>query len=93
LNGDAAWRILTEQGRWISVQNPLGTDSLKAHAICCEAAIKYGDIVLPPFCRGLLGDDNWGPAGWAGYTLSLHTEETFEVAILGIARALAFGKW
>lgn len=78
---------------WHSFQNPLGTDSLKAHAICCEAAIKYGGIVLPPFYQGLLGENNWGPAGWAGYTLSFNTEQMFEAAILGIARALVFGKW
>ena len=78
---------------WHSFQNPLGTDSLKAHAICCEAAIKYGGVVLPPFYQGLLGENNWGPAGWAGYMLSFNTEQTFEAAILGIARALVFGKW
>jgi hypothetical protein len=93
LNGHAAWRILTEQARWTSVQNPLGTDNLKAHAICCEAAIKYGSIVLPPFHQGLLGEDNWVSSGWAGHTLSFNTEQMLEAAILGIARALVFGKW
>ena len=34
---------------WHGVQNPLGTDGLKAHAICCEAALRYGGVVLPPF--------------------------------------------
>ncbi len=93
MNGHAAWRTLTEQGRWTSVQNPLDTDCLQAHAICCEAAIKYGGIVLPPFYQGLLGEDNWVSAGWAGHTLSFNTEEVFEAAILGIAWALIFGKW
>ena len=32
---------------WHGVQNPLGTDGLKAHAMCCEAALRYGGIVLP----------------------------------------------
>ena len=34
---------------WHGVQNPLGTDGLKAHTICCEAALRYGGVVLPPF--------------------------------------------
>ena len=25
---------------WHGVQNPLGTDGLKAHAVCCEAAVR-----------------------------------------------------
>jgi len=78
---------------WHSFQNPLGTDSLKAHAICCEAALKYGGVVLPPFYQGLLGDTNWGPEGWGGYTLSFNEEEMFQSAMLGIARALVFGGW
>lgn len=43
---------------WHGWQNPLGTDSLKAHAICCEAARIYGGVVLPPFYQGLLGTHN-----------------------------------
>ena len=78
---------------WHSFQNPLGTDSLKAHAICCEAALKYGGVVLPPFYQGLLGENNWGPEGWGGYTLSFNEEEMLESAILGVARALVFGGW
>lgn len=78
---------------WHSFQNPLGTDSLKAHAICCEAALATGGVVLPPFYQGLLGETNWGPEGWAGYTLSFNTGEMFEAAMLGVARALVFGGW
>ena len=49
---------------WHGPQNPLGTDSLKAHAICCEAALRYGGVVLPPFHLGLLGESRgWGPEG------------------------------
>lgn len=78
---------------WHGFQNPLGTDSLKAHAICCEAALKHGGVVLPPFYQGLLGDSNWGPQGWGGYTLGFNKEEVFEAAILGVARALVSSEW
>ena len=49
---------------WHGLQNPLGTDSLKAHAICCEAALAGGGVVLPPFYQGMLGYTNWGPKDW-----------------------------
>ena len=78
---------------WHGFQNPLGTDSLKAHAICCEAALRHGGVVLPPFYQGLLGESNWGPEGWDGYTLGFNKEEVFEAAILGVARALVFSEW
>ncbi|MHB9023892.1 MAG: creatininase family protein [Armatimonadota bacterium] len=78
---------------WHGFQNPLGTDSLKAHAICCAAAQKYGGVVLPPFYQGLLGSDNWGAPGWEGFTLSFNEETMFETAMLGIVRALVYGKW
>ena len=78
---------------WHGWQNPLGTDSLKAHTICCEAAQRYGGVVLPPFYQGLLGTDNWGPEGWSGYTLSYNEEAVFEAAMLGIVRALVRGEW
>lgn len=78
---------------WHGVHNPLGTDSLKAHGICCEAALRYGGIVLPPFYQGLLGYTNWGPPGWQGYTLSFNEAGMLDAALLGIARALVFGGW
>ena len=78
---------------WHGVQNPLGCDSLKAHAICCEAALKYGGVVLPPFYQGMLGYSNWGPENWGGYTLSFNDGPTLEAAMLGIVRALVFGEW
>jgi len=78
---------------WHGFQNPLGTDALKAHAICCEAAMRHGGVVLPPFYQGLLGRDNWGPPGWQGFTLSFNEASMFEAAMLGIARALIFGGW
>ena len=78
---------------WHGFQNPLGTDSLKAHAICCEAALRHGGVVLPPFYQGLLGYDNWGPEGWSGYTLSFNEPSTLEAAMLGVARSLVFGGW
>ena len=78
---------------WHGVQNPLGTDALKAHAICCEAALRSGGVVLPPFYQGLLGHTNWGPEGWGGYTLSFNESPTLEAAMLGITRALVFGGW
>ncbi|MEW6355538.1 MAG: creatininase family protein [Planctomycetota bacterium] len=84
---------------WHGVQNPLGTDSLKAHAVCCEAALKHGGVVLPPFYLGLhlnpegIGAAGWGPDGWQGYTLGHNTEEMFEAAATGVARALVAGGW
>lgn len=78
---------------WHGLQNPLGTDSLKAHAICCEAALKHGGVVLPPFYQGILGSTNWGPKDWGGFTLSFNERSTLEAAMLGIVRALVFGQW
>lgn len=78
---------------WHGRQNPLGTDSLKAHAVCCTAALKYGGVVLPPFYQGLLGDKNWGPDGWDGYTLGFNQESTLEAAMLGIVKSLVAGGW
>ena len=78
---------------WHGWQNPMGTDSLKAHAVCCEAALKHGGVVLPPFYQGLLGVDNWGPEGWAGYTLAFNEEQMFEAAMTGIVKALVYGGW
>lgn len=77
---------------WHGLQNPLGTDSLKAHGICCEAALRTGGIVLPPYYQGLLNSP-WGPEGWDGYTLSFNEPDTFEAAMLGIVRALVYGQW
>jgi len=78
---------------WHSFQNPLGTDAIKAHAICCEAAIKYGGVVLPAFYQGLVGEDNWGPPNWKGYTLGYNQPEVFEAAMLGTAKALVAAGW
>jgi creatinine amidohydrolase len=78
---------------WHGRQNPLGTDSLKAHAICCEAALRYGGVVLPPFYQGLLGHENWGPEGWEGYTLAFNEDEMLHMAMRGICRALVSGGW
>ncbi|MHC4873561.1 MAG: creatininase family protein [Planctomycetota bacterium] len=42
---------------WHGVQNPIGTDSLKAHNICCRAAeILGGGAVFPPLYWGLPKD-------------------------------------
>lgn len=78
---------------WHGVHNPLGVDGFKAHAVCCEAALKYGGVVLPPFYQGLLGFVNWGPPGWEGYTVSFNEESMFEAAMAGIARALVYSGW
>ena len=78
---------------WHSFQNPLGTDALKAHAVCCEAALKFGGIVLPPYYQGLVGDRNWGPDGWEGYTLGYNQNETFEATYLAITRGLVAAGW
>lgn len=78
---------------WHGWQNPLGTDALKAHAICCEAALRHGGVVLPPFYQGLVGVDNWGPEGWRGYTQAFNEDAMFEAAMVGVVRALAYGQW
>ncbi|MDO8682766.1 MAG: creatininase family protein [Armatimonadota bacterium] len=76
---------------WHSLQNPLGTDSLKAHAVCCEAALKYGGVVLPPYYQGLTRD--WGPEDWYGYTLSILGTDEFEAMMLKVAQALVQAGW
>ena len=77
---------------WHSFQNPLGCDALKAHAVCSEAALRHGGIVLPPVYQGLLGK-GWGPKGWGSFTLGFNTQRTFDALILGIARALVHYQW
>ena len=58
---------------WHGVQNPLGTDGLKAHAICCEAALRYGGVVLfkklRNFFIGLIIGDFLMAGSWAIYGL------------------------
>ena len=78
---------------WHGFQNPLGTDGLKAHAICCEAALKHGGVVLPPLFRAVMGQRNWGPEGWAGYTLGYSTVEVFEATMGGTVEALVQAGW
>ncbi len=79
---------------WHGVQNPLGTDGLKAHAICCEAALRYGGVVLPTLYLGILGDGRgWGPEGWDGYTVSAHDQESMEDTIFRTARGLVADDW
>lgn len=80
---------------WHSFQNPLGTDSLKAHRICCIAADKYGGVVLPPFYHGLFGegDKGWGPTGWKNYTLGYNEEETFKKVMQSIVKGLLRSEW
>lgn len=78
---------------WHSFQNPLGTDAIKAHAVCCEAALLSGGVVVPPIFQGLLGDGNWGPAGWENFTLGGNAAETLENLYAGQARALARAGW
>jgi creatinine amidohydrolase len=83
---------------WHGVHCPLGCDSLKAHAVCCEAALRYGGVVLPPHHFGYMvkddqPDKNWGPTGWEGYTLGYNRLEVLEAAVAGQARALAHAGW
>jgi creatinine amidohydrolase len=74
---------------WHGVQNPLGTDGLKAHAICCEAALRYGGVVLPTLYLGILGENRgWGPAGWDGYTVTSQDQTSLEEIIYRTARGL-----
>lgn len=79
---------------WHGVQNPLGTDALKAHAICCEAALAHGGVVLPPLYLGILGDSRgWGPEGWDGYTVTCHDQASMEDTIYRTARGLVADGW
>jgi creatinine amidohydrolase len=79
---------------WHGVQNPLGTDALKAHAVCCEAALGYGGVVLPPLYLGILGDSRgWGPEGWDGFTISCHDQASMEDTIFRTARGLVANDW
>jgi creatinine amidohydrolase len=79
---------------WHGVQNPLGTDGLKAHAICCEAALRYGGVVLPTLFLGILGDGRgWGPEGWSGFTVTSHDQASMEETIYRTARGLVANGW
>jgi len=79
---------------WHGVQNPLGTDGLKAHAICCEAALRYGGVVLPTLFLGILGDSRgWGPEGWSGFTVSCNDQASMEETIFRVARGLVANDW
>jgi creatinine amidohydrolase len=79
---------------WHGVQNPLGTDGLKAHVICCEAAVRYGGVVLPTLFLGILGDSRgWGPEGWSGFTVSAHDTTSMEDTIFRVARGLVADDW
>lgn len=42
---------------WHGVQNVLGLDALKAHALCVRAAQRGGGVVLPPLFGGVGGVD------------------------------------
>ena len=79
---------------WHGVQNPLGTDGLKAHAICCEAALRYGGVVLPTLYLGILGDSRgWGPEGWSGFTVTANDQTSMEETIFRVARGLVADDW
>lgn len=79
---------------WHGVQNPLGTDGLKAHAICCEAALRYGGVVLPTLFLGILGDgQGWGPKGWSGFTVTANDQTSMEETIFRAARGLVADDW
>ena len=79
---------------WHGSQNPLGTDGLKAHAICCEAALRYGGVVLPTLFLGILGDSRgWGPEEWSGFTVTCHDPKSMEETIFRLARGLVADDW
>lgn len=79
---------------WHGVQNPLGTDGLKAHVICCEAALRYGGVVLPALFLGILGDSRgWGPEGWSGFTVTANDRASMEETIYRTARGLVADDW
>lgn len=76
---------------WHSHHLPLGTDTLKAHAICCEAALRHGGIVIPPFYPGLLSA--WGPSGWENYGLEVADARVFESVMREVSNALVKAGW
>ena len=79
---------------WHGVQNPLGTDGLKAHTICCEAALRYGGVVLPTLYLGIMGGGRGGgPQGWDGYTITAHDQASLEETIYRVARGLVADDW
>ena len=55
---------------WHGVQNALGLDALKAHALCLRAARRGGGVVLPPLFGGVGGVDQ-------PYTVVMEPEPTF----------------
>lgn len=79
---------------WHGVQNPVGTDALKAHVICCEAALEFGGLVLPPCFLGIMGEGRgWGPEGWSGFTVNANTYERMSEAIYHVAVSLIANEW
>jgi len=79
---------------WHGVHNPLGTDGLKAHAICCEAALRHGGVVLPPIFLGIMGDGRgWGPEGWDGFSVNAHDKISMEDTIFRTAHGLVANDW
>ena len=90
--------IVSGSIEWHGHQNPLGCDSLKAHAVCCEAALRFGGVVLPAIYQGYMikddePDKNWGPDGWEDYTLGYNKVEQLEAAVAGTAKALVAAGW
>ncbi len=79
---------------WHGLQNPLGTDGLKAHLVCCEAASRYGGVVLPPYYKCILGESpGWGPEGWDGFSLTSNSKKELEDSVFRIARGLVSNDW
>lgn len=79
---------------WHGVHNPLGTDGIKAHVVCCESAVRFGGVVLPPLYLGILGDGRgWGPEGWSGYTITSNDQKDLEEIIFRTARGLVANDW
>jgi len=60
---------------WHGVQNALGLDAIKAHALCVRAAKRGGGVVLPPVFGGVGGVDQ-------PYTIVMETEPTFDSHVL-----------
>jgi creatinine amidohydrolase len=60
---------------WHGVQNALGLDAIKAHALCVRAAKRGGGVVLPPLFGGVGGVEQ-------PYTLVMEPEPTFHSRLL-----------
>ncbi len=78
---------------WHGLHNPLGTDGLKAHAICCEAALRHGGVVLPAIYFGVIQSLDCGPDGWQEVSLGSEDPGIFTARVMSIVQSLVQAQW